>query len=71
MRRKCFLLVIIILCTPKTYGQLMINRFFLCWGLWWYTRKNRRRDEKFGVSTSSHGLENLTDNERKDFRYVV
>jgi len=56
-----------IACVVVSAGDLL----FSVWGLWWYTRKNRRRDEKFGLSTFSHGLEDLTDSENKDFRYVV
>jgi hypothetical protein len=40
-------------------------------GWCWYSRKNRLRDEKYGVSGTVYGLEDLTDDENKDFRYVI
>jgi hypothetical protein len=71
------------ICFSSTPGPVYYGGFISCvvvnagnlviavWGWWWYTRKNRLRDEKYGASATVHGLDDLTDDENKDFRYVI
>lgn len=35
------------------------------------SRRNRRRDEKYGEPQYQHGLEDMTDRENKSFRWVI
>lgn len=40
------------------------------YGFWLYRRENQRRDSENGAPEVIHALEDLTDCENKDFRYV-
>lgn len=71
------------LCFSSTPGPVYSGGFISCvvvnagdvlfsvFGWWWYNRKNRQRDDKYGFPSLAHGLEDLTDRENKDFRYVL
>jgi hypothetical protein len=40
-------------------------------GRWHLGRENKRRDETYGVPSREHALDDLTDRQNKDFRYML
>ena len=35
------------------------------------SRRNKKRDEKYGEPSTQHGLEDMTDRQNKSFRWVI
>lgn len=70
------------LCFTSTPGPLYAGGFISCvvvnacdilvalYGRWLLRRENYQRDREYGPSATGRGLEDLTDRENKDFRYV-
>lgn len=71
------------LCFTSTPGPRYSGGFISCvvvnacdlliavFGWWSCSRKNRLRDENYGIPTILHALEDLTDIEDNDFRYMI
>lgn len=54
----------IMICFAIAVGICEVTRFLLA-------RENARRDAEYGPAGHSHGLEDLTEIENKDFRYQL
>jgi hypothetical protein len=71
------------LCFTSTPGPDFAGGFISCvvvmiciillaiFGRWHLGRENKRRDEKYGSPSREHALDDLTDRENKDFRYML
>lgn len=70
-------------CFNSTPGPVFTGGFISCvvcvaaviliaiYGRWHLARENARRDREYGPATDVHALDDLTDRENKNFRYVL
>lgn len=71
------------LCFTSTPGPQYTGGFISCvvvmlavivlaaYGRWHLGKENARRDREYGPPGTGHALEDLTDRENKDFRYML
>lgn len=51
---------------------MMVSVIFLAvFGRWYLGRENKKRNVMYGAPRRDHALEDLTDRENKDFRYLL
>jgi hypothetical protein len=50
---------------------MVIVILLAAFGRWHLGRENKRRDREYGPPSQDHALEDLTDRENKDFRYML
>jgi hypothetical protein len=56
-----------IACVVATASVMLVAIF----GRWYLGRENARRDREYGTPDNSHALEDVTDRENMNFRYML